>query len=718
MSAGAIADSSAPDKFADSAEHLRAELERLDVMLRRQVERLRRRQATGEPLASLYISDAEVDALLDPSRSEGASGTSDAELRLTAGLEFLRARIDERVAASRKAGVTLRLDRLAQLCGLTRLERDVLLIALAPDIAPRYQRLYAYLQDDATLRRPQLDFALDLACETRLAGFETRRKLAAEAPLRRRRLLTVTGGPPALELEAEDGVLDYILGFDHVAARIAVCARRVEPRLRLDELPLPAATRERLLALAAPSALVLHFQGRYGSGRRSAAEGLALERAMALLVVDATHVATLAEPEARALIALIGREALLRGLAVYWDGFDAFLEDSRRPQLRALSESWSEGVVILAGERAWQPRGLEVPFVRVAFASPNSLERIELWRGALADVLGAFAEDDLVTLANGFRLNGGEIRDAVATARNVALWRGGEAVELADLQAACRLHSGQGLAALGQKIEARFRWDDLVLPSDRMRQLREIADGFKYRTRVFDEWGFGAKLSLGKGLAALFTGASGTGKTMAAEVVAGELGLDLYKIDLSAVVSKFIGETEKNLAKIFAEAEASNAILFFDEADALFGKRSEVRDSHDRYANIETAYLLQRLEAYEGLVILATNFKKNMDEAFVRRLQHVIEFSMPTQADRRRMWSAIWPKATPLAPDINFDALARFELAGGGIKNVAVAAAFLAAAEDGPVTMSHLLRATQREFQNMGRILAPGELAVAGLAAE
>jgi SpoVK/Ycf46/Vps4 family AAA+-type ATPase len=217
--------------------------------------------------------------------------------------------------------------------------------------------------------------------------------------------------------------------------------------------------------------------------------------------------------------------------------------------------------------------------------------------------------------------------------------------------------------------------------------------------------GFGAKLSTGKGVNALFAGPSGTGKTMAAGILANELGLDLYKIDLSQVVSKYIGETEKNLDAIFTGAENSNIILFFDEADALFGKRSEVRDSHDRYANIEISYLLQKMEDYEGVAILATNLRQNLDEAFVRRLAFSIHFPFPDEADRRRIWDGIWPDGISLAKDVDLDLLARqFKLSGGNIKNIALAAAFLAAADGGIVNMSHLLHATRREFQKLGKV--------------
>lgn len=717
--AAAIAAPPALQGYANSIEHLKAELERLDLLLRRQVERLRRRQPPGEPLPALYISDAEIDALLDQGDGRDNLAGAESEQRLTAAQDVLSARITAQVAASRARGVVLRLDLLIRRCRLTPLERDMLLVALAPEIAPHYRRLYAYLQDDATLRRPELEFTFDLICDGPDDRFQARWIIAADASLRRHRLLSLIGEGPAVHLKLEDGVFDYLIGFDHLDPRLANWARRVEPQQgQLDALQLPAAAAERLSALAASGppqgGIVLHLQGRYGSGRRAAAEALAQSFAMPLLVADAAHVAALADSDVRFAITLIAREALLHGAAVYWDGFDHFLDDSRRASLSILTQSWSDGIVFLAGERNFEPRGLQARLLRVAFSPPGARERLALWRCALADGAANHNDGDLAALANGFRLTGGEIRDALASAQNAVRWRSEKTVTLADLQAACRLHSSQGLAALGQKIDTRYGWSDLVLAPDRMQQLREIADGIKYRSRVLDEWGFGQKLSLGKGLAALFAGSSGTGKTMAAEVIAGELGLDLYKIDLSAVVSKFIGETEKNLARIFAEAETSNSILFFDEADALFGKRSEVRDSHDRYANIETAYLLQRLEAYDGLVILATNLRKNMDEAFVRRLQIVVEFPLPAEADRRQMWSKIWPKATPLGADIDFDGLARFELAGGSIKNIALAAAFLAAADDSVVTMAHLLRATHREFQKMGRILAPGEFAIAG----
>jgi SpoVK/Ycf46/Vps4 family AAA+-type ATPase len=260
------------------------------------------------------------------------------------------------------------------------------------------------------------------------------------------------------------------------------------------------------------------------------------------------------------------------------------------------------------------------------------------------------------------------------------------------------------LDALAQRVKSPFTWEDIVLPEDSREQLMEVATHFRYRQKVYGEWGFEAKMDRGKGICVLFSGPSGTGKTMAAEILANDLGLELYRIDLSAVVSKYIGETEKNLRKVFEEGEKSQTILFFDEADALFGKRSEVRDSHDRYANIEINYLLQRMESYAGASILATNMRAAIDPAFLRRLRTIIEFPMPDVAQREAIWRKSFPAAaTPNGVD--FRLLAKqFPLSGGNIKNAALNAAFFAAADSDAITMDHVAKAVRREYAKMGKL--------------
>jgi SpoVK/Ycf46/Vps4 family AAA+-type ATPase len=351
-------------------------------------------------------------------------------------------------------------------------------------------------------------------------------------------------------------------------------------------------------------------------------------------------------------------------------------------------------------------RGREALWLNFEFRVPPPPDRLLLWQEALANCAVAPVAD-LSTLAARFALTGGAIqnacREAVARASLCGSLCAG--VTLEDLESAARSQSNQGLRRFAAKVVPFCDWNSLVLPSHALRQLRDVCAAQKYREVVYSQWGFAQRLSMGKGLNVLFCGASGTGKTMAAGILARELGLDLYKIDLSIVVSKYIGETEKQLSLIFREAQSSNAILFFDEADALFGKRSEVKDAHDRYANVEVAYLLQKMEEYEGIVMLATNLKKNIDEAFTRRMHHVVEFPFPDAEHRERIWRGIIPPDAPLANDVDFGFLARqFELAGGNIRNVALAAAFLAAEEGSAIRMEHCLVATALELQKVGKL--------------
>jgi SpoVK/Ycf46/Vps4 family AAA+-type ATPase len=277
--------------------------------------------------------------------------------------------------------------------------------------------------------------------------------------------------------------------------------------------------------------------------------------------------------------------------------------------------------------------------------------------------------------------------------------------------AAARAQSGYDLASLTVKIEPTHRWSDLVLPDDALAQLQELCQHVILGDKVLRDWGFSERLPPGSGVNALFAGPSGTGKTMAAGIVARELGIDLYRIELAGVVSKYIGETEKNLDRIFNAAENSNAILFFDEADALFGKRSEVRDAHDRYANIEISYLLQKMEQYSGVTILATNLRANLDEAFTRRMAFTVYFPFPEEASRRLIWRQMWPSRMPRAADLDLDYLAkRFPLSGGNIRNIALAAAILAATDQKPVGLRHVFRALRREYQKMGKQISDTEL--------
>ncbi|WP_198655022.1 AAA family ATPase [Streptomyces geranii] len=711
-------------RYTDSTQHLLAELARFDVLLGRQVRRARRshREPTDE-FSALYITEAEVDALLDGTLD---APPADGEPETGAELDRLSAEIAVRVAESVRDGVSLRLVGLAGLFDLHPVDVDVLVMCLAPEMDRRYERLYGYLHDDMTRRLPTVGLALDMVSADHAERAAARTRFAPSAPLVRHRLVTLTEDSAASThsllgntVRLDPRIAGFLLEDDEPDGRLRPYARLVAPAGTLDDLHFPAEFGASLTRLSehADDGLVVYCQGPYGVGKQSAASACSLRWNAPLLVVSADLLAERPTEEFAALVALVDREARLQGAVMYWEDIDALLGEQARPRLSLLLSALAAhpAPAFLAGNTAWEPSDPPggITFVRLEFPAPGYDERLRLWESAL-DVLDGTDRPtlDLAAVSGKFRLSGGQIRDAAATARNLAHARapGAPLITQDDLYTACRLQSNRKLAELAQRITPHYGWDDIVLPADRMEQLREVADQVRYRALVYESWGFERKLANGRGLAVLFAGPSGTGKTMAADVLAHELGLDLYKIDLSTVVSKYIGETEKNLSRIFAEAATSNAVLFFDEADALFGKRSQVRDAHDKYANLETSYLLQRMEQHEGVVVLATNLRKNLDDAFIRRLHVTIDFPVPGVEDRRRIWEQVWPKEAPLDGSIDPDLLARqIDLPGGNIRNIALAGAFLAAADGGMVTMGHLLRATRREYQKMGKILTTGE---------
>jgi AAA+ superfamily predicted ATPase len=671
----------------------------------------------------LYIPGAEADIL-----AEEESGLPPDLAEQRAALAEERAAIEVELHSASQDRADLPLFRLGRLFGLDAFARDVLLLALAPEIDSRYERIYAYIQDDVSRRRPSIDLALRLFCTTPAERLYRQDAFEASAPLMRHRLLLIFEDgqrrPPLISrfLKLDDRIVAELRRAPGdppapLDALLFPYAGYVHPARRLDDLVMPADLLARLRRIAAePQArLALGVRGSYGSGRRALAEALCTEAGLPLLTVDLERLPADDAPGAASLDELFERavrEAALRGAAIFWCGADRALADDAPVALRTAllaALDTHAGWSFLALEQPWEARGALrwVRYLHIELPPLTYTDRERIWRLRLGDA----CPDDatLEALASTFRLTAGQIRDAARTARDLARWRGdnGQSISRDDLYAACRAQSSGRLATLAHKIPASYTWSDIVLPHDQVDQLREIVVQVRHRRTVLERWGFDRHLATGKGVNVLFAGPSGTGKTMAAEIIAADLGLELYRIDLSTMVSKYIGETEKNLEKVFTAAREANAILFFDEADALFGKRSEVRDAHDRYANIEVGYLLQKMEEYDGVVILATNLRKNLDEAFVRRLHMAIDFPFPEEGDRLRIWRNVFPQDAPLARDVNLEFLARqFKLAGGNIRNAALLAAFLAAEDGAAIGMEHVLRAVRREYQKIGK-LAP-----------
>lgn len=714
--------------FAGGAEHLWAELALLDLLLERQTLRLRARKLINEnEFRGLYLSDEQVDALLN--RNGHADGEQcQKKLReiqvLTSAIEEKRTEIDTRMQASLAAGMRLPLVRLSTLFALTPFETQTLLLCVAPELDHKYATLYAYVQNDVTKKHPQVDLALTLFCQTRAERMRQREAFTPDSALLRHQLLRLFDDPQERDptllsrfMKADWRACDFLLehdridqrlhGFTEISGKLAGC---------LSDQALPAELMTKL-SRAAQSSIgsdaIFLLHGSYGVGKRAAAEGICAETEAPLIVADLRQ-ALAAEQHFALTLLLLRREAMMRQAALYLNHFEVLLTDEALMKERLLifaRELAQAGCLIfLASEAPWQPVGLwpQTCFLSFKFPLPEYPLRLKLWQQALKSCGYRIEKDvDIPTVASKFILSGGQITDAVREVKHLLNLRPARQrrISLDDLHAAARDQSNQSLSRLAQKIEPVYTWQDIVLPPRPLQQLREVCISVKYRHVVHSEWGFDSKLSLGKGLNILFSGPSGTGKTMAAQILAHELGLDLYKIDLPSVISKYIGETEQNLSRIFREAESSNAIIFFDEADAIFGKRSEVKDAHDRYANIEVAYLLQKMEEYEGIVILATNLSKNLDEAFARRMRHAVEFPFPDAVYREHIWRNIFPAPAPLAADVDVGFLShQFELSGGNIRNVALSSAFLAAEGDGEIRMEHLILSTAREMQKIGKL--------------
>lgn len=702
-----------------SVDDLLSSLQHLDRLLERAIFAARDTygtEAETDPYRGLYIDRQDVERML-----AGQPGVSALNIESTQ-LDPVSGRISNAKP----------LLWLEQTCGLSPFDTNLVLIALAPELDLRYERIYAFLQDDVTRKRPTVDLALTLLCTSASDRIARRAHLTPSAPLLQQGLISLVADPN----QVQPSFLAHFLKLDEQVIRLLLDQSELDPRLRsfcqsdrpsasLEHSVLDPGTREALNRLAAQSwqsrqPLKLCFCGPAGTGKRRTAEAIAAHLGAPLISSNLSQALDL-KLELETALPILFREARWQNAVLYLTGLDALAgqEQTLARQLLMAQLADHPGMIVLANQ---QPK-LQIQFhtantVEINFSIPNFSQRRTFWQASLNQNSITISTKQLEALANCFRLTPEQIERTIIAAQNHVHWQRAiqatekpplaqpsfPAITIKDLFMAARAQSSQDLSLLARKIETRYTWNEIILPPDQLDQLREICSQVKNRYVVYSEWGFERRLSLGRGLNVLFSGPPGTGKTMAAEVIASELQLDLYKIDLSQVVSKYIGETEKNLDRIFNAAQNANAILFFDEADALFGKRSEVKDAHDRYANIEIGYLLQKMEEYEGLAILATNLRQNMDDAFVRRLQIIIDFPFPDEEHRRQIWQVVFPPEAPLEKDIDFELLAReIRLAGANIKNIGLAAAFYAANEEQAIKMTHLIQAARREHQKLGR---------------
>jgi hypothetical protein len=600
---------------------------------------------------------------------------------------------------------------LGERLGLSRFEVEVLLLCAAMELDTGIAPLCARALGDPN--RPYPTFALAMA----LFDAPAWDALSPDHPLRYWRLIEINqpGGQPLTtsSLRADEHVVNYLKGLNYLDDRLSPLLAPLDFPASPTALPpsqqgtVEAIVRRLKQVPAGQNPPVIQLLGTDSASKQLVAAHAAggLSRRVyrlpsALVPAQAADLETLAR--------LWARESLLLPVALYVDALgsetDAQQGGPGSPVNRLLARAG--GVVFLDTRDVWP--GLSHDSESLDVAKPTTAEQQAAWTAVLGDAAG----DAPPRLAGQFNLGLASIQQI---GKQALAEPATDARPIRDrVWDACLAGTRPRLDMLAQRLDPKATWDDIVLPAAENDLLRQIAAQVGQRSQVYESWGFGQKMSRGLGISALFTGQSGTGKTMAAEVIANDLRLNLYRIDLSAVVSKYIGETEKNLRRLFDAAEDGGTILFFDEADALFGKRSEVKDSHDRYANIEINYLLQRMEAFRGLAILATNMKSALDPAFMRRLRFVVNFPFPGAAERKTIWQKVFPKQTPTA-ELDLDQLARLNVPGGNIHNIALGAAFLAAQARTPVTMDLVLDAARTELRKLDRPLNELDLRRRGL---
>ena len=689
------------EDFPDTHEHLRTEFEGLDLTVRALVESHDRQRshsrvsATREQVLSAF----------------GGSFSSSTRLKKPSPKNM--AKLNRRLEQYRGEATRSAFARLGHRLGLTREEELILLVCLAPEFDAKYSLAYEFLQGNAGSTVATVGLCVEILKE-RVPASRVRSLLSTGRTLLRKLVLgTPTDGRKlawnALPLFVEEGIVGFLQGDTREIAHAS-------PSSTSESLPVSADSAYELHRMLEhskdPSAkrLLVNVYGPAGSGRRAVIAEACTRAGLNLARLDIRSLPEEDRAWARAVRETI-RDTRIRDMALWIDGFDELLES--RPKLRMLLEAVADFVLsplFLVSGASWKTDEMleGVAYVEVGLGFPEVVDREQLWRHFLPSLPEELRDD----VARKFRLTAGQIRDAAAGAVQHAQLRGSSEILVEELLSTCRGQSRHRLETLGSRVAVCAAWENLVLPPDQLSQLDELTDQVRCRERVFSDWQLGKRYRSNRGLTALFCGPSGTGKTMAAEVLAKRIGLDLFKIDLSRVVSKYIGETEKNIREIFDEAEDSNTILMFDEADALFGKRSEVKDSHDRYANIEVSYLLQRMEAYTGIAILATNLKRNMDSAFLRRLRFVIDFPMPDAKMRETIWRGAYPLPERWNSRVDFEFLGKsFEITGGNITNVCLRAAYKAVAQgESSVRMHHVMAAVRRELQKLGRPFDVSEL--------
>ncbi len=730
--------------YANPFEHIKDELKLLDLKLFLLFNISRNDSDIEEQndprLKSIIIQEKELEYYFKDSSDFKKNEKIDDILKEINSYQKI---ISSRKKKSIKSGIILPIEKISGSLSLSDEEKQIILLCMAPEIDRKYQRIFAFLNDDLTKKKPTVDLAIKFLTQ----DFEERiKKMKYFSPNSR----LIKFGIIEFEKSDENFISQMLKINTDLLSQILDTGDHTNKTNRISNLVRPARKHENIIVNPSHIEIieklreylkikknksnniigsnnfdkypfVIYLNGKEGNWKSDLVKKICNSLKINLIMTDAQYLAK--QDKEKNSYRYLLRELLIQDAILYIKNFDLFfkLDDTNKQNLTAFWNNLYEfyGIIFIEGEKIWPYNKQDIPrkkFLNIEFPDMTYNDRVHVWKSVLEsnNITGI----DPKQIAKKFKFSQDQIHSIVSDVLNFIDYDKDQSISESLMDSKyispqivynfCNKESNKLLMTTATRIIPQFDMGDIILPVKKKQELEEIINYIKYREKVFGEWGFRKKIRYHEGLNILFYGRSGTGKTMAAEIIANELNLDLYKIDLSMIISKYIGETEKNINKIFQEAETSNSIIFFDEADAIFGKRVKIRDSHDRYSNTEINYLLQKLESHNEIIILATNFKDNMDSAFFRRIRFHIEFPFPEEIERLKIWKTIFPQPNfYLSNDISnkdFGFIAKnFQLSGANIRDAAISAAFLAASEGKNITIKHIIQSIKKEYEKEGR---------------
>ncbi|WP_341878091.1 ATP-binding protein [Defluviitalea saccharophila] len=668
----------------------------------------------------IVLSKTDISNILGNSDS---SDEEETDLILEA-IDLGKNYIENRTLLTLKKEMFLPLEYVVAAFTLSEFEKLCILLSLSIEMDKKYESIYAYLQNDITSKYPTIDLCLKLYSQSQSNKFFVLSHLNKNSKLFRYfypfdTLVNENTSLLSKKLILDDRLVSFILGAHSSNAQIESYAQIF---FNVEELP-PLLTDEdiqhklknlldkklKLTMNSNGKKNLIFIKGPSGCGKKLHIKYICKTFNVNCILVDLSSIYQ--KENFEDILRILSRESILQQAIICFYNFHEVISENEQEnkKLYYFLDSFNSfsNTLFLTSHENWKPKKnlRTYEFFKIDFDYPDTLVRKEIWEKLSRD----YPMDpslDLNFIADKFIFTPNQIEKALMNSKNIAIWNHSKYITEEHLNEACYNQTCHNLEKKATLIKPIYSWNDIILPKEQIKELKDASNQVKFKHVVLNQWGFDSKLSYGKGLSIMFAGPPGTGKTMAAQVIAKEVNMEIYKIDLSQVVSKYIGETEKNLKEIFDEAKNSNTILFFDETDAILGKRSDVKDAHDRYSNLEVSFLLQKMEEHTGVTILATNHLQNIDEAFIRRINFIIHFPFPDEESRKKIWEKIFPDQTPLDDDIDFKYLAKnFEISGGNIKNIALSAAFLAASENTSVGMYQILSALKHELRKQGKIL-------------